>query len=199
LGQTGELLIELVDASGQAMRGELWTHLIESDAPDSLAAGGSRGMLKHMLQRRPSTADGRALYRHVGLELKFEVRAGLRNGGGFSSMLIDGPRVAGEQIVARVVLDEKHPILRGRLVNPAGIPLASYSFVLSFYSEGLREREFHTATDAEGDWSLHLDLEERSVFEGQWMDCAPSDPLERTAARLRLPADLWNGFYDPGS
>ena len=106
-------------------------------------------------------ADGRALVEHVGCGLELSLGASVR-GSRFKGVYRDlvAPASHGEVVAVELRFGDEHPVLAGRLVDPAGQPLAELTFWLEHdYSGPSPDGRFRSGgrrleTDAEGRFEL---------------------------------------------
>jgi stage V sporulation protein SpoVS len=119
IGDTGS--VELFVTNSDAKRVEvpaLLTLEVNAEVRDALAFGLANGG-----RRSTPTAEGRARFERIGLGLRLHGGAYL-HGYRFSERTITGPGEAGESISSAVPIEQVQSLMRGRIVDPDGKPLA---------------------------------------------------------------------------
>ena len=128
LPPTGRLVVEVAKPDGMPYRGKGTVVMVDSGEHDvatssPLIATGSPTSFPRRQQEE--LVDGRVVYRHVGLGRTFRLHTWAAEGSIFGAIATvhAGPTRRGEEVVARVVFEETHPVLVARMVDDVGTPI----------------------------------------------------------------------------
>jgi RNA polymerase sigma factor (sigma-70 family) len=198
LPDTGTVIVDVEDDQGRPLR-------------DALLLGCDYA-LQQPRREGPTLArgqaqvaqDGRVVFESVGLDLDLEIGCWSESAWSIPPVSIAGPRHPGEVARATMRASRRHPLLRGRVVDPRGRPLRNTELQSVFRMGDNDWSMFHPVTlDADGRFALPLTWgrEEREAlvlelirwdrYDGNRM---PSGPL---ATRV-IPEDLKNAGGELG-
>lgn len=119
IGDTGTVELSVTSSVGQRVEVPARLDLsVDAESGEALAFGLVNGGT-----RFTPTVAGHARFERIGLGLRLEVYARL-DGYWFSRRTIAGPSEAGESISSAVPIEQIRSLMRGRIVDPDGKPLA---------------------------------------------------------------------------
>jgi hypothetical protein len=119
IGETGTIELSVTNSDGKRVGVPARLHLwVDAESGDALPFGLASGV-----RRFTPTAAGHARFERIGLGLRLQADAYL-SGYWFSERTIAGPNEAGESISSAVPVERLQGVVRGRIVDPDGKPLA---------------------------------------------------------------------------
>jgi hypothetical protein len=128
LGLAGSMRVEVLDGTGSPLVRELRLRLTEQ--PGAAAEPGAERRVT-----RERCSDGSCLFDPLRLGARFELEVQDASGRLHAETLaLDGPRVAGECVEAKVRLTREAVLVVGRALDESGAPLASQDLSFSAHS-----------------------------------------------------------------
>lgn len=201
LAPTGRVRVEVRDGAGElvkqrlsAMMRSVPATLPREEAERDFAAG----------KITPASVKGGvALFPYVGvgqlLQIEVNDRAGLLR---TEKVVLEGPREPRSEVVAQVVLGQTNPVLVGRLVDAANLPIAKRGVTI-FAVNGNSRRGTSLQTDAEGNFErpwvdVFGSAATTEALEFRWEEGVPT-PGEAQVARILCPPIPATGRVELGT
>ncbi len=195
---TGSCEVSVVDESGEPVGGPFEARLRFADAE----GGRARFRSGPCVETRHSRGGESVLFEHVALGRPLAVTVTREGSGALGEVRGPGPRAPGERVELRVRVGGNLAVLRGRVLDHAGTPIAAAALRATFEARG-------TGEPVEAEWLV------RSAADGRFsVDTAPlaevpegltlavhrlsEDGAELAAARRALPAELRAGTHELG-
>ncbi|MBK9386861.1 MAG: hypothetical protein IPN34_18765 [Planctomycetes bacterium] len=147
--------------------------------------------------------DGVALFPYVSLGQLLQIEISDRDGLlRTEKVVLEGPREPGSEVVAEVLLGQTNPVLAGRLVDAANVPIAQRHFDLAVVNAN-RSGRMTLLTDAEGSFErAWMDVfgspETAEAIEFRWERGVPT-PGEVHIARILCPPIPATGRVELGT
>jgi len=199
LPETGEVEVRVVDVNGEPLLDENLTVALEL----ALEADGRSARFGSFLEKETPAPKGRAVFRYVGLGVNLDAWA-LRD---WLSAPLEGsgkgPTEAGARVTLTLKCTAPDCLLRGRLLDGAGRPLAGteVTFGVSWREgraagSGMRQVD----TDEEGGFEVLLGPGPYAGWSSLELEIRHRDPQSRktTSARIDLPREPTPGEVDLG-